>query len=300
MGCNRTGCTAPFTAQVTQQERAKKSTACCYELPRTCVPPFVGRLLRVREQAITAGTEERADWRVEDGADVASIGEEERVALANHWRQAAAAEHASIASFARVSLQLMALGAPSDLVASVHAAALDEVEHARLTFSLASSYSGFDEGPGALPVEALDVQPLELHALALATFLDACVGETVGTVVAKESAERARDPRVRAVLETIARDEERHAALAWRTLAWAVRAGGERVHHALAEALLRIDEALAPVAARPLDLSAHGVLGSDQEEAVRRRAVEEIVVPCARALIESRAASRRPHPERLP
>jgi len=226
--------------------------------------------------------------------------EAERIALANHYRAVAAAEHASVASFARVSLQLMALGAPADLVASAHAAALDEVEHARMTFALASSYSGFEEGPGALPVDALEVPALELHALALATFLDACVGETVGTVVAKESAEKARDPRVREVLARIASDEERHAALAWRTLAWAVRAGGDRVHRAMAEALIRLDEALPPLPERELDLTAHGVLTPDQEQAVRRRAIEEIVVPCARALIESRAAGRRQHPERLP
>jgi hypothetical protein len=39
------------------------------------------------------------------------------------WR--ALFQHASVASFARFSLELLALGAPPDLVAAAHAAALD-------------------------------------------------------------------------------------------------------------------------------------------------------------------------------
>jgi hypothetical protein len=293
-------CTAPFLAKISTQERAKKPTACCYDMPRVCVPPNVGRLLRVKNRAIVAGTEERGDWRAAERVDASALTEDDRIFLASHWRTCAQGEHASIASFSRVALQMMALGAPADLLAGVHAAALDEVEHARACFAIASSYSGFDEGPGALPVDALAVRPLELEQIASETFLDACVGETVGTVVARAAAERARDASVRATLERIASDEERHAELAWRTLAWAVRAGGARVQRALIEALLKIDETLAPIAARPAHLSAHGVLPADQEDCVRRRAIEEVVVPCLRALIESRPEAGERRPERLP
>ena len=61
-----------------------------------------------------------------------------RTQLAMHWEAAATAEHASVAAFARHSMQLMALAAPMQLIRDAHEAALDEIRHARLSFALAS------------------------------------------------------------------------------------------------------------------------------------------------------------------
>jgi hypothetical protein len=293
-------CQAPFMASVTTRERSQKAAACCYEMPRICVPPNVGRLLRVGKRLVSADVEPRGDWREPARADASTLSARDRGELAARWRAAAQAEHASIASFSRVSLQMMALGAPADLLAAVHAAALDEIAHARACFALASSYSGLDEGPGALPVQALAVKAVELDVLARDTFIDACVGETIGTVTARAAAERAVEPAVRDALERIARDEERHAELAWRTAAWAARAGGARVKRALTEALLRLDEFLPDVPPSEGDLGDHGVLPRDVERDLRRRAIEEIVVPCVRALIESPGEAPAPPPEPRP
>ena len=41
-----------------------------------------------------------------------------------------------MAAFARLALELLRLGAPSELVEDVHRAALDEVHHARMATSL--------------------------------------------------------------------------------------------------------------------------------------------------------------------
>ena len=62
-----------------------------------------------------------------------------RDAVVKAWTTAARAEHASVASFARFTLQLLHLGAPADLVADAQQAALDEVRHARLCFGVASA-----------------------------------------------------------------------------------------------------------------------------------------------------------------
>jgi hypothetical protein len=75
-------------------------------------------------------------------------------------------EHASVASFARFSLQLMAAGAPASLVEAAHRAALDEIEHARLTFRLASRYEGRALGPGPLPVDGSVAVDASLASLA--------------------------------------------------------------------------------------------------------------------------------------
>jgi hypothetical protein len=57
-------------------------------------------------------------------------------------------EHASIASFAKFSLQLVMVAAPSALLADAHAAAVDEIHHARVAFALASRLLGRPLGPG--------------------------------------------------------------------------------------------------------------------------------------------------------
>src|SRR5262245_889099 len=55
-----------------------------------------------------------------------------RAALAAAWLRDAQMEHASIASFARFTLELLAVGAPAELVADSQRASLDEIEHARM------------------------------------------------------------------------------------------------------------------------------------------------------------------------
>ena len=74
-----------------------------------------------------------------------------RGALARLWAESARGEHASVPAFSRLSLSLVALGAPAGLVEAALRAALDEIQHARLAFSLASTYAGEPVGPGPLP-----------------------------------------------------------------------------------------------------------------------------------------------------
>jgi hypothetical protein len=59
--------------------------------------------------------------------EVDGLSGEQRAELAAQWAADGAAEHASIASFARATLQLMALGAPAGLLADTQRAAADEV-----------------------------------------------------------------------------------------------------------------------------------------------------------------------------
>jgi len=101
------------------------------------------------------------------------------------WREVGLMEHASIAAFARFTLALLAVGAPSELVMDSNAAAIDETRHAKLCFALASEYLGEPVGPGELCVEgALD--GLSLEQLVVTTIAEGCVGETVAAVEAAE------------------------------------------------------------------------------------------------------------------
>jgi hypothetical protein len=223
-------CTAPRADAVsTKESAAKGKAACCYTTPDHCIPPWVGRALRDEHGALATcpPARVRGDWahELDDGARDAA-----------RWERIAAMEHASVASFARASLALLALGAPPELVRDTHLAALDEIEHARLAYGLASS-GGTRVGPSPLAVAARADAPADLAAFARATFLDACVGETLGAEAARRESLSARGMGERAVLARIASDEERHAELAWRTVAWCVRQGGGAVQRALAAAL---------------------------------------------------------------
>lgn len=275
-----------FDAEITKHERKDHPDACCYHWTSLCPG---GRALRGSEGAVTAESVVRRDWCAEAPRVAASTTAEEREALAAHWEREAAMEHASVAAFARASLSLLAAGAPADLVARTHAAALDEVAHARLTYALAASYSGTHRGPGPLAVGALPPVATSLADLAAETFIDACAGESVAALALREAAAAAVDPEVAEVLTRIAADEERHAELAWRTVAWALRAGGAGVRQALLASVRRLEDELLAAegtgAPDAMDLRAHGVLGAAAQREIRRRALADVVLPCARGLL---------------
>ncbi len=164
----------------------------------------------------------------------ARLTDEQRRFFARRWEGDGRLEHASVASFARASLELMAAGAPPELVAGAHEAALDEVRHARACFGLAARYADAPRSPG--PMQVAGPRDLTLAELAVRTFLEGCVEESVATLCALRQHAACVFPAVRDVLSEIVEDESRHAALAWRTVAWALREGGDDVAQALRNA----------------------------------------------------------------
>jgi hypothetical protein len=220
---------------------------------------------------------------------VVALPEDVRAALAEHWSEVGLLEHASIASFSKFSLALLSVGAPPSLVEGAHRAAMDEVEHAKLAFRLASRYAGESLAPGPLPLDDVGVLGSDLVDLAVSTAREGCVGETVGAVEARAALERATDEEVRRVLGIVERDEASHAELAWQTVRWAIDQGGWSAHDAVRAAFRHeLDVPLMPAAERPGDpdlLAAHGVLPPAELVAVRRRALVEVVRPAAIALL---------------
>ncbi len=142
---------------------------------------------------------------------------------AKRWVRAGLIEHASVASFARFGLSLMALGAPSELVAGAHQAALEEINHAELSFDLAVRFGHVAVAPG--PLEVMGAPTSSLRELVRETLALGCVNEAIAAAIAAESARGATtvtaDEEERRVLAIIATDEASHAALAYRTIAWA-------------------------------------------------------------------------------
>jgi hypothetical protein len=240
----------------------------------------------------TTGAQEWAEGRSCD-PNLDGLTAADRAALADAWSRDALQEHASVASFSRASLALLAAGAPADLVEDTHRAALDEITHARLCFALASAYAGRAIAPGPFPLGGEVQVGTSLTAVVQSTVEEGCVGEIVAAVLASEQLARAVDPAVRAVLARIAADEARHAELAWRTAAWAVRAGGSAVRAAFEQA---ITTAIARVAATPdrtihrsspsTAMAAHGQLDPATIARATAIAITDVVGPAARALLQ--------------
>jgi hypothetical protein len=196
---------------------------CCYAVPvKNPEREYIirGRAARVdgEPRFASVGAGERWSVSVAPNVDVP-----DREALAAKWLEAARMEHASIASFANLSLRLLAHGAPPELVAGAHAAALDEIEHAQVSFAIASAYAGAPLAPLAFADVARMTATGSLADLARETFVDGCINETAAAYEAEVGASAAEDPVIADVLAKIAADETRHAQLAWAIVAWCAR-----------------------------------------------------------------------------
>lgn len=155
--------------------------------------------------------------------------------VARWLEEAAYLEDASVTSFEILARELEAHGAPVHLVRAAEKSARDEVRHARVMSALAQRHGGrarrSDRSARARATRSLE-EMLRENAV------EGCVNETYGALVAWYQAANARDPKVRAAMTPIARDESEHAALAWKIAAWAEKGLD-------AEARARIDRARA-------------------------------------------------------
>ncbi|MFT3836751.1 MAG: ferritin-like domain-containing protein [Myxococcaceae bacterium] len=168
-------------------------------------------------------------------------------AIAAQWRENGRTEHASVAAFARLTLDLMALNAPRALLEAAQQDALDEIAHTGLCFSLATAFDGRALGPGEFP-EAVHVpvrlpgRRLRLAQLAVDSLIDGALHEGLSAAVIARLAQRCTEPRVKEVLLQIAADEGRHAAHGWDVVEWCLREGGATVLEVLRGAALVLPE----------------------------------------------------------
>jgi hypothetical protein len=253
--------------------------------PWWCPPE--GRPFVVNGRQRLATLVERDDW-----VGIADVVRPpvHHAAIAAMWAEQALAEHASIASFARFTLQLLACGAPASLVSAAHAALGEEIEHARLFFTLASHFAGRTLGPSALDVHEALTGFDDLDEVVLATVREGCIAETLSAWRITLAARSARDPALAAALARVAEQELGHAALAWRFLAWALPRASASLRRRV-EATL--DEPARHAPAGPLlaaevpaaEWLAHGILPPSEHAAATQQALRELVAPLARAVL---------------
>jgi len=137
-------------------------------------------------------------------------------ALGAYFAEAAFLELASVHAFRQLGAELERHGAPTALVHAARRAGRDEVRHARVTSELALLHGARPDRP-----VVAQAQRRSLEELALENAVEGCVRETYGALCATWQAEAAEGPAVRAALQAIARDETRHAELAWDLANWA-------------------------------------------------------------------------------
>ncbi len=259
---------------------------CCYQWVHACKG---GRPLLDQGLALTAPVAQGEGWAQTIDEITPPEDPHTRSQLQHAWLADALAEHASVAAFARATIELMAVGAPPALLAETQQAALDEIRHASVCFGLARAYGADAPAPGPLPVP--QARPVTLISLACDTFGEGCVGETTAALVAHRAAEGCRDPGVRAALRAIADDEARHAALAWRIVAWALSQDPHGVGTALQRLWATLDHG---PPARPSDaghLPEHGRLGDVATQTAGLDARRQLIAPLLDELLNDRVVA---------
>lgn len=262
---------------------------------QTCA---IGRPFLVNFAERRASLQKRSDWIADIGKlDTTRLSKRDRAALSAHWAEMGLMEHASIPAFARFALQLLSLEAPSSLVEASKSAIADETLHARLCFAIASQYGQENVGPGTIRMAgALD--DLSIESILYGTIVEGCIGETRAALEAARARDLCEDPVIRDVLTIIARDEAKHAELAWRFVSWML--GEYPSLSRLFEETIRLGHA--PRASNRREdraASAHlerlGVLSPLEQARVREDAWMRVIVPSAAALSAKLRKPRASH-----
>lgn len=272
---------------------------CCYDVQIDCsvdtgyrTDGCMGRPFHQDGQAIVAGIRRRTRPWAGRPPSLDGLDPDRRATLARFWTAVALAEHASVAEFHRVCLDLARHGAPDALVSRAQRAAIDEARHARRCFALASAYAGEALEPAALPLGDSVALAKDLATLAVSTWREGCLAETCSAWLYAALGDRSQDPVVRATLDMIVRDETRHAELAWATVRWALDTGGVPVRRALEAALnARAPAAVTEELLDDVVLAGHGWAPAPVQDEATGYALAHIARPLLRALLAHAAPS---------
>ncbi len=172
-----------------------------------------------------------------------------RLLLAGYWTDLGRTKHAAVGRFARLTVALLQLGAPPEIVQRAQSAGGAELRHARLAFTLASAFRLSAVGPGALPVaEDVEAGVAPLVALIVET---CCLSATAESLELRALHDRAEDPAVRFVLSETSREASEQVLFGWRTLQWLCEEHGEPARSAVREQLDRVAEETAAARSEP-------------------------------------------------
>jgi hypothetical protein len=216
----------------------------------------------------------------------------ERARLAETWRRRAAAEYLAITTFAVLAIDLVAAGAPADVVSHCVRSQLDEIRHAEMAIRMHEIYSGRRiQPPAGMSNLPDDRKAPKLHQAAANTLLVSCVSETYATTVLTATRDITTDPVALAVLTSIYSDEVMHARMGWSYLRYAIEQGGQGVIDAAAAMVPRALRGVANVIERERPIGEvtdairkHGLMTAAEERQIYSGCVREVLVPGFEAL----------------
>ena len=156
--------------------------------------------------------------------------------VVREWRQRTHAEYVSAVIAQQVTLWLLQLGAPPDLIRDGLRIAGDEITHSELSAAVAASAGGEPVAavidPGALELPSGDGAFASLISPILRSF---CVGETIAVPLFRMLRQRCTVPIAREALDRVLKDETRHRQFGWDVLDWILLVGGPAVGQRVAE-----------------------------------------------------------------
>jgi len=232
-----------------------------------------GRQLRAFGRVVLPKVQPGAAWLNPPARPIDQVRDARLVAEA--WRENGRTEHASVAAFANLTLDLLALGAPEALIRAAQEDALDEIRHTRVCFSLARDLDGEDQSPGPFPqLQGWSFRTrfrrIKLARLAVESLIDGALHEGVSAAVIAKLATRTTIPAIASTLRGLAADEGRHAAHGWDVVEWCLQEGGAAVAAALRGAMLALPEEIPaenePAAAASGDWERFGIAGRRLKE----------------------------------
>jgi len=221
-----------------------------------------------------------------------------RAELARIWAERIPTEYRSITGFSTLSFDLIAAGAPVDLVAVCHRVCIDELRHTELAVRMVEIYGGeLPELPREISVLPSDEKLNVVAQACRSSILISCLGETFACTELAMLRDRAVDPVVEGVLRIFLADEIVHARIGWAYLAHAFKTADENTRKAVASAipdyvggiaanLFGTDDKPAAVDVTNDDarLANHGVCSMQEEQDLYRKFIPEIFIPGLRAV----------------
>jgi hypothetical protein len=237
------------------------------------VPSYMGRRHRKGKKLLAPETEAGEGWLGTSPTQL-DVPEDARAALGAEWRDNGKKEHASVAAFAQLTLDLLAVGAPPELVAASQRDALDEVRHAAACFAIARDIDGLAESPAPFPDARARrflftaSRSVALTQIAIDALADGVLNEGIASRLLAQLAKKCELPGMATILRDMAADESGHAAHSWEIVAWCLESGGSVVASALRGAVdgmpKKVCSAL-PIGARDGAWEAWGVHGVAME-----------------------------------
>jgi hypothetical protein len=150
------------------------------------------------------------------------------------WLEIAQGEHSSVTAFGNLGLELIKLGCPPDILTNTYRAALDEIDHAQVAFTLDVANGSSPSGPAEeLGILGRMSHQTHLYKMALNTFTDGCVFEALSAHKLEDLANEEPDKKIKKEIRRITLEESQHVELSWQILEWSISQIENDKHRAL-------------------------------------------------------------------